>query len=69
LKDVAQYPNNQVEAHLIVPMIYCSEVLAVLSLQWKQPCTLREDELELIRTSAQLIAIALTSSPSYQATK
>ncbi|MBD0262333.1 MAG: response regulator [Tolypothrix sp. Co-bin9] len=69
LKDVAQYLNNQVEAHLIVPIIYRSEVLAVLSLQWKQPCTLREDELELIRTSAQLIAIALTSSPSYQATK
>ncbi len=62
LASIAQYPDNQVQAHFLIPMIYRSEVLAVLSLQWKQPCTLREDELELIHTSAQLIAIALTSS-------
>lgn len=61
---VAQCPNNQVEAHLIVPIIYRSEVLAVLSLQWKQSCTLRKDELELIHTSAQLVAIALTQQNS-----
>ena len=67
LAGITQYPNSGVQAHLIIPMIYRSEVLAVLSLQWKQPCTLREDELELIHTSAQLVAIALTSSRYYQA--
>jgi CheY-like chemotaxis protein len=61
LVSIPQYPDNQVQAHFIIPIIYRSEVLAVLSLQWKQPCTLREDELELIHTSAQLVAIALTS--------
>jgi CheY-like chemotaxis protein len=69
LAGITQYQDNQVEAHLIIPMIYRSEVFAVLSLQWKQPCTLREDELELIHTSAQLVAIALTSTRCYQATK
>ncbi len=67
LADVAQYSKNGVEAHLIIPITYRSQVLAVLSLQWKQPCILREDELELIHTSAQLVAIALTSSRYYQA--
>jgi CheY-like chemotaxis protein len=62
LAGIAQYSDNQVQAHFIIPIIYRSEVLAVLSLQWKQPCTLGEDELELIHTSAQLVAIALTSS-------
>jgi len=28
-------------------------------LQWKQPCTLREDELGLLHLSAQQVAIAL----------
>ncbi|NEU77220.1 response regulator [Hassallia byssoidea VB512170] len=65
LAGITQYPNSGVQAHLIIPIIYRSEVLAVLSLQWKQPCTLREDELELIHTSAQVVAIALTSSCCY----
>ncbi|GAB1542752.1 hypothetical protein NUACC21_54260 [Scytonema sp. NUACC21] len=69
LAGVAHYPANGVQAHLIIPITYRNEVLAVLSLQWKQPCTLREDELKLIHLSAQLVAIALTSTRYYQPTK
>jgi CheY-like chemotaxis protein len=54
--------SEGIQSHLIVPITYRQEVFAVLSLQWKQPCILREDELKLIHSSAQLVAIALTSS-------
>jgi CheY-like chemotaxis protein len=66
LASVAHYPENGVQAHLIIPITYRNEVLAVLSLQWKQPCTLREDELKLIHSSAQLVAIALTCTRYHQ---
>lgn len=45
--------------HLIVPMLFHKQVLAVLSLQWQQPQNLREDELSLIHLSAQQIGIAI----------
>lgn len=69
LAGVAHYLANGIQAHLIIPITYRNEVLAVLSLQWKQPCTLREDELKLIHLSAQLVAIALTSTRYQQPTQ
>jgi CheY-like chemotaxis protein len=51
-------------AHLIVPVTLRGEVLAVLSLQWKQPQSLREDELLLLHLSAQQVALAITCSRS-----
>ena len=60
LTGVAHYPDTGVQAHLAIPITYRKRVLAVLSLQWQQPCTLREDELRLIHLSAQLVALALT---------
>lgn len=66
LNDVAHYQNSGVKAHVIIPIRYRQEILGVLSLQWKQPCTLREDELKLIHLSAELVAIALTSSRYHQ---
>jgi CheY-like chemotaxis protein len=56
----ATYPDG-IQSHLIMPITYRQEVLGVLSLQWKQPYILREDELKLIHSSAQLVAIGLTS--------
>jgi CheY-like chemotaxis protein len=53
------YATSGTQAHLIVPIVYRQQVLAVLSLQWKKPCTLREDELVLLHLSAQQIALAL----------
>jgi GAF domain-containing protein len=62
LNDAIYYHNSGVQAHLVMPISYRNQLLGVLSLQWKQPCVLREDELKLIDLSAQLVAIALTSS-------
>ncbi|MDF5726990.1 MAG: response regulator [Rhizonema sp. PD38] len=69
LSDITYYINSGVQAHLVVPIVYWNEVLAVLSLQWKQPWTLREDELTLIHLSAQLVAIALICTRYHQSVK
>ncbi|MBD2182670.1 response regulator [Planktothrix sp. FACHB-1355] len=62
LSGVEHYPASGVQAHLIIPITYRSQVLAVLSLQWKRPLQLREDEIKLIHLSAQQIALALLST-------
>lgn len=59
LSQLAHYSNTGIQAHLVTPVIFQGEVLAVLSLQWAQPCTLREDELMLLELSSQQIALAL----------
>jgi CheY-like chemotaxis protein len=66
LAEVDHYSHSGTQAHLIVPVTYRREVLAVLSLQWKQPCTLREDELLLLHLSAQQVALALTCTRFYR---
>ncbi|MBD2121933.1 MULTISPECIES: response regulator [Trichocoleus] len=66
LASVGHYQTSGVQAHLIVPITYRGEVLAVLSLQWKKPCKLREDELTLIHLSAQQVALALTCTRYYR---
>jgi len=62
LNSLEQYKQAGVQAHLVIPINYRSETLSILSLQWRQPSFLREDELTLIHLSAQLVAIALVSS-------
>ncbi|MBD2343935.1 response regulator [Anabaena subtropica] len=62
LSNVSHYQDNGIQAHVLIPITYRNDMLGVLSLQWKQPVSLREDELTLIHLSAQLVAIALTSS-------
>jgi len=55
------YQTVGLQAHLLVPIIYRTSMLALLSLQWKQKKTeLREDELKLIHLSAQQVGLALT---------
>lgn len=60
LASVAHYQTSGIQAHLVIPITYRNEKIALLSLQWKQPCTLREDELEMLHLSVQQVAIALT---------
>jgi CheY-like chemotaxis protein len=60
LATVEHYSKFGIQAHLLLPIVYHEQVLAILSLQWKQPCTLREDELLMLHLSAQQIALALT---------
>ncbi|MEA5514425.1 response regulator [Nodularia sp. UHCC 0506] len=62
LADINHYQNAGVQAHLVIPITYRNNMLGILSLQWQKPCSLREDELSLVRLSAELVAIALTSS-------
>lgn len=62
LASVTYYQEHGIQAHVVIPITYRNNMLGVLSLQWQQPVSLREDELNLIHLSAQLLAIALTSS-------
>ena len=57
LKEVAHYSDTNTKAHLILPIVHANQVTAVLSLQWKKPCSLREDELKLIHFSGQMLAL------------
>ncbi|WP_066382546.1 MULTISPECIES: response regulator [unclassified Anabaena] len=66
LADVAHYQASGIQAHVVIPVTYRDDILGVLSLQWQEPICLREDELNLIHLSAQLVAIALASSHPYQ---
>ena len=60
LASLPQYVDAGIQAHLLAPVFFRDQVLAILSLQWKQPCPLQEDELALIDRSAQQIGMALT---------
>lgn len=61
------YQSAGIHMHLLVPIVYRHELLAVLSLQWQRKTTpLREDELKHIHLSAQQVGLALTSTRSYQ---
>lgn len=62
LSAVSHYLASSIQAHIVVPIIYRDWVMAVMSLQWKNPCQLREDEIKLIHLSAQQVALALTST-------
>ena len=62
LASISHYQDHGIQAHVVIPITYRNQMLGVLSLQWKEPGSLREDELKLIHLSAQLVAIALTSS-------
>jgi CheY-like chemotaxis protein len=60
LSQTEHYTASNTQAHFAVPVVYQTKQVAVLSLQWKQPCTLREDELILLHLAAQQVALALT---------
>lgn len=62
LADVQHYVNYGIQAHLIVPIVFQERVLAVLSLQWRQPYALTEDELAVIHLSSRQVGMALTCS-------
>ncbi|MDJ0733766.1 MAG: response regulator [Nostocaceae cyanobacterium] len=66
LATFAHYNNNNIRGHLSIPILLAGKVLAILSLQWEQPYTLREDEVKLIHLSAQLLTVVLTHSQNFQ---
>jgi CheY-like chemotaxis protein len=62
LNSLSYYQDHNVKAHLVIPINYRHQILGVLSIQWQESCSLREDELRLIHLSAELVAISLTSA-------
>ena len=60
LAAVQHYAEHGIQAHLAVPIILHDTALAVLSLQWKQPYVLAEDELNVIHLSSRQVGMVLT---------
>lgn len=60
--NIPHYLENGLQAHMAIPIAYKGQLLAVLSLQWKQPFGLTDDEHKLINSSAQLAAIAIAAA-------
>lgn len=54
------YLNAGIQAHVLIPVVFQEQVVALLSLQWKEPCKLREDELNLLHLAVQQVALVLT---------
>ncbi|GAB4134938.1 MAG: hypothetical protein Fur0046_07280 [Cyanobacteria bacterium J069] len=57
---VNESPEDGVLAHLVLPVLFQSASIAVLSLRWGQSFSLQEDELLRLYLAAQQIALALT---------
>jgi CheY-like chemotaxis protein len=60
--DVAEYYQKiGIKMHLLVPVLYRGELLAILSLQWQEKTKpLAEEQLKLIHLLAQQAGLALT---------
>jgi CheY-like chemotaxis protein len=57
---VNESAEEGVLAHLVLPVLFQSASIAVLSLRWGKPFSLQEDELLRLYLAAQQIALALT---------
>lgn len=67
LAGLSHYVESGIQAHLVVPVMMREQSIALLSLQWKTPCQLRDDELVLLHLAAQQVALAITSNRNYRA--
>jgi CheY-like chemotaxis protein len=56
---LSHYIEKGIQSHLVAPVIFRDQMLALLSLQWSHSFALREDELILITLCVQQIGIAL----------
>ncbi|OKH11764.1 response regulator [[Limnothrix rosea] IAM M-220] len=61
---ISYYTENDIKQHLLLPLTYRQELLALLSLQWTDACTLRESDFNLLHLASQQIAFALISQKS-----
>lgn len=60
LETLQAYAEAGIQFHLVVPVLFHQQVLAVLCLQWQQPQSLAEDELTLMHLAAQQVGMAIT---------
>lgn len=56
------YQTAGVKAHLVLPVVFRKQLLALASLQWKSPNAIQEDEVEWIHRCTQQMALALACS-------
>lgn len=61
LASLPHYQTSGIQAHMSIPISYRGQVIALVSLQWQQPCTLRPDELTTVHLAAQQVALVLTT--------
>ena len=58
------YAETEIKQHLVLPLVSRQEILALLSLQWLDVCSLNEADLNLLHLASQQIAFALISQKS-----
>ncbi|VXD16381.1 putative GAF sensor protein [Planktothrix serta PCC 8927] len=61
LATLPHYQSSGIQAHINAPIIYRNQQIALLSVQWKQPCQMTPDDLTTVYLVVQQIALALTS--------
>ncbi|MGB7712265.1 MAG: response regulator [Microcoleus sp.] len=61
LASLPHYQKSGIQSHLSIPVVHGGRSIALMSLQWKQPCTLRPDEITTLHLAAQQVALVLTS--------
>ncbi|MGB2925848.1 MAG: response regulator [Limnothrix sp.] len=61
---IEYYQDAKIQQHLLLPLIYREELLALLSLQWLDTMAIRESDLKLLYLASQQIAFALISQKS-----
>lgn len=61
LASLPHYQKSGIQSHLSIPVVHAGRSIALMSLQWKQPCTLRPDEITTLHLAAQQVALVLTS--------
>jgi len=59
LSGIAPYSQGMPKTHVVVPIVFRNRVLAVLSLQWRDPCQFSEDEQKLLMLTTQQVALLL----------
>ncbi len=60
LETLKPYAEAGIQFHLVMPVLFQNQALAVLCLQWQQPQMLAEDELTLMHLAAQQVGMAIT---------
>lgn len=61
LASLPHYQKSGIQSHLSIPVVHGGRSIALMSLQWKQPCTLNPDEITTLHLAAQQVALVLTS--------
>lgn len=61
LSALPHYQKSGIQSHMSVPVIHAGRSIALMSLQWKHPCSLTPDELTTIHLAAQQVALVMTS--------